>query len=406
MVLASTVLNFFAGGTFVYGFTVFFNPIRNTFGWGAAVTSVAFTLQRLESGLLEAAAGYLVDRLGPRRLMVAGWSVVGLGFVLMSRIQSLWQFYGAFLLIAVGLSFGAFTVIFSTIANWFHKKRSRAMTLVVTGFGISGLLVPLVAMAVEGFGWRQALLGIGVAAWALGIPLSLLMRHRPQPYGLLPDGATTASITNDTPNQTGATSFTPLAALRTRAFWMLAAVFFFQFTGISAVNVHIVPYLESVGIATTLAATAVTGITLCSLIGRLGFGLLGDFANKRTLIAIGMALQALGVFIFSFVDTERVWLLIPFLLTYAPGFGATIPLRLAIQADYFGTANYGTIMGMMMLISMVGGLASPIIAGWLYDTIGSYQMAWQIFALITLPAAPLMLLARPPRPPRRAGRQP
>jgi len=410
IVAAAVVLNFFVGGTFVYGFTVFFNPIRNTFGWSAAVTSVAFTLQRLETGFLEAAAGFLVDRVGPRKLMLCGWSVVGLGFLMMSRVDSLWAFYGSFMVIAVGMSFAVFIVIFATIANWFEKKRSRAMTLVVTGFGASGMLVPLVAYGVGELGWRETLVIVAVAAWAIGIPLSSMMRHKPEQYGYLPDGASLAdrsesensayseSTGKTTANDSGsaATGLTLRAAVKTRTFWLLAAAFFFQFIGASAVMVHLVPYMESVDVSSTLAATVVTGVTVSSLIGRLGFGLLGDFANKRYLITIGIALQTLGIFILSFVASDKLWLIIPFLLTYAPGFGATIPLRPALQADYFGIRNYGTIMGVMTLISMTGGLASPIIAGWIFDTTGSYQLAWQLFALITVPALPLMLLAKAP----------
>jgi len=408
MVAAATILNFIAGGTFVYGFTLFFNPIRNTFGWGAAVTAVAFTLQRFESGLLEALAGFLVDRVGPRRLMLFGWTAVGSGFLLMSRVDSLWAFYGSFLLMATGLSFATFIVVFTTLANWFEKKRSRAMTVVVTGFGASGLLVPLVAMAADHLGWRETLALVGIGLLVIGLPLSSLMRHKPGQYGYLPDGASPGSpdgaATGALPATAGAESglpssvpsFAPRAALKTRSFWLLASVGFFQFIGASAVMVHIVPYLESVGIPTTLAATTVTGITICSLIGRLGFGFLGDFANKRYLIAIGIALQSVGVLVLSFIDESRTWVIIPFLLTYAPGFGATMPLRPAIQADYFGPASYGTIMGLMMLASMPGGLASPVLAGWIFDATGSYQIAWQWFALITVPAVPLILLARPP----------
>jgi MFS family permease len=410
IVAASVVLNFVVGGTFIYGFTVFFNPIRNTFGWGAAVTSVAFTLQRLETGFLEAAAGFLVDRVGPRKLMLGGWSIVGLGFFLMSRVNSLWGFYGSFMVIAVGMSFAAFIVIFATIANWFDKKRSRAMTLVVTGFGASGLLVPLVSYAVGGLGWRETLVIVAVVAWVIGIPLSSVMRHKPEQYGYLPDGVNLAdgsrSANLNDPESTGETAgddsvssdigLTLREAIRTKAFWLLAVAFFFQFIGASAVMVHLVPYLESVEVSSTLAATVVTGVTVSSLIGRLGFGLLGDFANKRYLITVGIALQTIGVFILSLVSSDRLWLIIPYLLTYAPGFGATVPLRLALLADYFGPRHYGTIMGIMTLISMAGGLASPIIAGWIFDTTGSYQLAWQLFALITVPALPLMLLAKAP----------
>jgi len=407
MVGAATILNFFMGGTFIYGFTVFFNPIRNTFGWGAAVTSIAFTLQRLEDGFLGVFVGFLVDKVGPRKLMLAGWSVVGLGYVLMSRVDALWSFYGSFLIIATGLNFAAFVVVFSTIANWFEKRRSRAMTVVATGFGASGTLVPLVALAVGELGWRETLTVVGVWLWLIGIPLSSLMRHKPSQYGYLPDGASreetsepesisgfkSAKETAKVPTR----SFTVKEAVRTRAFWLLSGVAFFQFVGASAVMVHIVPYLESVNIPTTMAATTVTGLTVCSLIGRLGFGFLGDFANKRYLIAIGITLQMIGIFVLSFVDMDRAWIIIPFLLTYAPGFGATMPLRPALQADYFGTENYGTIMGLMMLVSMVGGLASPIVAGWIFDVTGSYNLAWLIYAMVTFPAIPFMLLAKPPK---------
>jgi MFS family permease len=402
MVAAATMLNVVAGGAFIYGFTVFFNPIRSTFGWGAAVTAVAFTLQRLEAGLLEALAGVLVDKIGPRKLMLFGWSVVGLGFLLMSRVDSLWAFYGAFLLIATGLSFAAFIVIFTAVANWFDRRRSRAMAFVVTGFGISGLLVPLLSMAVDRFGWRETLVVVGVLLWLVCLPLSSMMRRRPEDYGYQPDGDDPSQVpsADDLPSQPApGVDFTVRAALRTRAFWMLGAASFFQFMGASAIMVHIVPFLESVEMPRTLAATVVTGLTLCSLIGRLGFGFLGDYANKRYLIAAGIALQTSGIFIFSFVEADRTWPIILFLLTYAPGFGATMPLRPALQADYFGRAHFGTIMGVLALVSMIGGLASPIVAGWVFDITGRYHVAWQLFALLSLPAVPLMLLAKPPRDP-------
>ncbi len=237
------------------------------------------------------------------------------------------------------------------------------------------------------------------------------MRHKPEQYGYLPDGDTATAIpgtTNiplphspsDIMKQDSGSSvidFTVKAALRTRAFWLLAFVFFFEQIGTSAVMVHIVPYLESVNIPSAIAATTVTGMTLCSLIGRLVFGFLGDFKNKRYLIAIAFILQAIGVFIFSYIDADKVWLIVPFLFVYAPGYGGPIPLRPALQADYFGRSSFGTIMGLMTLICMIGGLASPVFAGWVFDTTGSYILAWRLLALTTIPAIPLILLAKPPR---------
>src|SRR3990172_671021 len=188
MVVASIFMHFVGGGLFYYGFTVFFNPIRNTFGWTAAVTSVAFSLQRLESGLLGPVAGFLVDRVGPRRMMLAGWSIGGLGFLLMSRIDSLWAFYGAFVVIAFGMSFASGIVMNTAIANWFTRQRSRALALTFLGPGLSGTLVPLLAFFIDKLGWRETLTYAAFALWGVGIPLSLVMRHKPARYGYLPDG--------------------------------------------------------------------------------------------------------------------------------------------------------------------------------------------------------------------------
>jgi len=285
------------------------------------------------------------------------------------------------------------------------------MTLIYLGFGASGTLVPVLALSISQFGWRETVIFVGITLLVIGILLSLVMRHKPSQYGYLPDGETRPTIDKPTnvpalrsvsgigkqDSVASATGFTAKAALRTRAFWLLSSVFFFQHIAISAVMVHIVPYLESVELPTAIAATAVTGVTLCSLIGRLGFGILGDFTNKRYLVAIALALQTIGVFIFSFIDADKAWLIVPFLLTYAPGYAGPIPLRPALLADYFGTRSFGTIFGWIGLISMIGGVVSPVFAGWVFDVMGSYSLAWQLFALTTIPAIPLILLAKSPK---------
>ena len=412
IVLSAAIVNLIAGGTVHYGFTAFFNPIRNTFGWGAAVTSIAFSLRGLETGLLDPFAGFIVDRTGPRKLMLVGWSVVGLSFILMSRINSIWTFYGSSMLLAAGLTFGTSIVSGTAIANWFTRKRSRAISFMYAGTGASGLLVPVLALLIGQFGWRQTLIFVGVASWIICLPLRLLMRHKPSQYGYLPDGGeynaliydpanvpsphSSSDIVESTPGSS-AVEFSLKAALRTRAFWFIALTFFFQHISASAVMVHIVPYLESVKVPTVIAAIAVTGMTLSSLIGRLGFGFLGDFTDKRYLMAIAFVIQAIGVFMFSFIDADRIWLIVPFLLIYGTGFGGPIPVRPALQADYFGIRNFGAIFGFMALMGMLGGIFSPVIAGWVFDITGSYRLAWQLLALTTLPAIPLILLARAPR---------
>jgi MFS family permease len=407
MALACSFMNFFIGGTFFYGFTVFFNPIRQAFNWTAAQTSIAFTFQRLESGIAGPVVGFLVDRTGPRKLMIIGWMIVGVSFFLMSRIHSLIEFYGSFFLLAIGFSFGSFVVMNAAIANWFTRKRSRALTIIYVGFGLSGLLVPLLSIAVSRFGWRETLTFVAYIALIIGLPLSLLMRHKPEQYGHLPDGekAPTAELTptSMTRGTTGMVSSPSIAsltageAMKTRAFWLLSTVFFFQQIGTTAIIVHIVPYLESIHVSSTQASIAVALLTLCSLLGRLVFGFLGDFRDKRYLITIAVALQVIGIFLFSIIEADKTWLIGAFLLIYGLGYGGPIPIRPALQADYFGTKSFGTILGLMSLVTMMAGLVSPVVAGWIFDTTGSYKTAWQIYTLITLPAVPLMLLAKPPK---------
>jgi len=292
IVLAAAFMSILAGGTFFYGFTVFFNPIRLTFGWTAAATSLAYTVRNLESGFLTPVVGILADKINPRKLLLIGWAVAGLGFLLMSRIDSLWAFYGSFLIIAVGFSFGAWIVLTTVVARWFNKNRSRAFTLIGVGYGLCGVLAPLMLLSINNFGWRTSLVIIGAVIWIIGLPLCFVIRDRPSRYGYLPDGGTATVLplheeTPDSPSETvpatrardsSATSLdlTVKAALKTRAFWLLSLAFLCQHMATSALLVHIVPYLESEGFSSEIAATGVTGLTLATRFGRVGFGFFGD----------------------------------------------------------------------------------------------------------------------------------
>ena len=400
--ISAAVLRFFSGGSFFYGFSVFFNPIRDTFNWNAAQTSVAFTLRSIETGIFSPIVGTLADKIAPRKLMLIGWTIIGLGFVLMSRISSLWNFYACFMFTALGVSLGTGLVMNTTVANWFIKKRSRALTITFIGPGASGILAPLFAFSVGEIGWRQSLLIMGIGLWLIGIPLSFVFRDRPAHYGYLPDGESQPGIHSSTSRQPTqpAVGFSAREAMKTRSFWMLSLSQLFQQMGTSAVTVHIVPYLENVGVPTAIAAFSVTGMTICSLIGRLGFGLWGDYTTKRYLMTLSIVLQVVGLLVFSMITPNTSWLLIVFLLTYGPGFGGPIPLWPAMQADYFGTKHFGTISGLLTLTTVIGSFASPILAGRIFDINGSYKLAWQLATLVTLPAIPLMLLALPPGAPK------
>ena len=415
VVLASAVVSFYGGGTFFYGFTAFFNPIRNTFGWTSAQTSLAFTLQRLEGGIAAPLVGFLFDKLGPRRLMLFGCAVAGLGFIVISRIDSLWALYGAFVVASIGFSFSTGGVGMASVANWFIKKRGRALGLLMAGFGASGVIAPILVWLISQYGWRTSLVIIGIGMWLVGIPASMFVRHKPEQYGYMPDGeiakpSSDQEGTNNKQDNSSSLQETQLAserasaevaytarqALRTRAFWAVSLAYSLSHMTTSAVMVHEMPYLESVGVSREMAGLVVTFITLFSLLGRIGFAWLADTYDKRYILAVTFALQAIGTFIFAYV--RDMSLLIPFLVAYAPGYGGAIPVRPALQGEYFGRLAFGTIQGLFMAITTIGGLLGPILAGWIFDSTGSYYSAWVIFASTTVLAVPLTLAATRPVP--------
>jgi len=161
----------------------------------------------------------------------------------------------------------------------------------------------------------------------------------------------------------------------------------------TAIMVHEMPFLISVGISENLAGLTMLGITTCSLIGRLGFSWLGDTYDKRRLLVIAYALQTIGVFIFANISSP--WMIVPFLLTFGPGYGAPIPLLPAIQADYFGTKAFASLQGLFALGWMIPGIIAPFLAGWIYDVRGSYYLAFIIFAVLCSFAIPAILATRP-----------
>ena len=400
IVLAGFATGYFSSGAFFFGFSAFFNPIVSRFGWSHAVTSIAFSIQRTETGVIGPFVGPLVDRFGPRYVMVSGGFLMGLGFILLSRINSLWQFYGAFALLALGMSFGTFIVTTTSVSNWFQVKRGRALAVLSAGSGLGGTLVPLIVLFIALLGWRGALVLLGLMAWAVIIPSALVMRSRPEDYGLLPDGrepdspAGAASTPSKSTPQEAEVEFTVREALHTRAFWQLALAMSLAQLTTSALTVHMIPALESFDISTGLAGFVVMFVALTSIIGRLGGGILGDYIDKRYVLAVSLAALVAGTLMFARITS--VWYLIPFVLLYGIGFGGSIPVRFALMGDYFGRRSFGSLLGITMTINVVFGVVAPVFAGWMFDVADSYRPAFIILGLVSLAAPPLMLSIRRP----------
>jgi len=390
VVFACFLIAFYRAGTISYGFTAFFEPIAEETGWSYTQISIAASLRGLEVGILAPIMGFLVDRFGPRRLIFCGTLTTGFGLIFLSQANSLTMFYGAFVLLALGLSACTSTVLMTAVANWFRRNVGKALGIMACGFGAGGILIPVVVRLIDLYQWRTTFIILGLGMWLLGIPLSFLVRNKPEQYGYLPDGELSVKQVATPKSQDKDVGFKE--ALRKRNFWHLSIAEAVRMMIAMAVITHVMPYLGSLNISRSKAALVATSIPLLSIIGRLGFGWLGDIFDKRYVMAGAYSLAGVGILAFSYVQTT--WLIFPFLIFFPLSWGAMV-LRGAIVREYFGMASFGKIFGIMMGIATVGGVMGPFLAGWTYDTLGSYHPIWLVFAGISIVPVILMLTMKP-----------
>ena len=398
IVLAGSISQAYTSGTFWQGFGAFFDPIIEQFGWSRALTAGAMSLQRTESGAISPFVGWFIDRFGPRNVMLFGTFLTALGFILLSRIQELWQFYAAFLVLTIGLSFGTFLIVTTAVANWFVESRSKALSFTMAGSGLGGILVPVVIWVIATTDWRTGLVIVGVGCLVVGIPVSFVMKSRPEDYGMLPDGALPpergegqAQSSDAAPRRSalsGEVTMTTMQALRSRVFWQLAIAMGVSGMVMSA-SIHQIPAITSYGLSREIAGFAILGVSMFSVAGRLGSGYFGDRLDKRQVIAVALLFQFVGTIVFAF--SSEIWHLVIFVILWGFGFGASIPVRFALIADLFGRRHYGSIMGTLMTTSAVFGVVAPVLVGWLADIRENYREPFVLMAFSVLIAIPMIL---------------
>jgi len=385
---ASVLIILYTGGIVQFGFTAVFEPIAQEFGWSYAQVSLAFSLRGLEVGLLSPLMGFLVDRYGPKRLLFFGSIVITAGFLLLSRVNSLIGFYGALIILAMGMSTCTGTVMLTAVANWFRKNSGLATGIVTSGFGLGGLLVPAVTWLIDTAGWRQTMVIVGLGVLVIVLPLSFVVRHKPEQYGYLPDGdldnTTTkenhAAIRAEEPEK----SVAVMKALKSRVFWQLAIAAACHSFIISSVVTHLMPYLGSVGITRSVSSFVALLLPVASIAGRLSGGWFRDKVGSKLIFTGSFALMSAGILSFAFITTRQIWMAVPFVLAFSIGWGWSVTTRITLLREYFGIANFGTILGCCSGVMMLGNLVGAPLAGFIYDTWGSYHMAWLLYAGVTL----------------------
>ena len=406
IVLATNIICMLGFGTWLYSFGVFFKPMMAEFGWTRAMTAGAASLRSVQGGVAGPIVGWAVDRYGARIVIMFGAVVSGLGFVLMNLVNSLWGFYLMYgLVVSVGMSAMLYIPAWTVIAKWFSRRLSLALSLLAVGAGLGGLVcTPAAAVLISRFGWRMAFLAIGLSIWIVVLPLSLVVRNSPEEMGLRPDGdpppglgrrsAEPMDVSEEKPVMPSpVTDYTLSQALSSSIFWIFAGVFFCQSMAHSMVFVHAIPALTDTGISPEKAAVAVGFITLVSIIGRLCFGLLGDWVDKRYLFTAAYCLMGAGVL--CLINAHQMMTVYLFIALFGIGFGGTVPLMPGIRAEYFGRAALGKIQGFMTPVTMVAGATGALSAGYLFDATGTYRSIFLATGLLLFVAATAILFARP-----------
>jgi MFS family permease len=406
MVAAGMGMHLWLSVAWIYAKQIFFTPIAISFGWSRALMSGAFALERLEGSIASPIEGFLVDRFGPRRIMLLGTFITGLGVMSLSFLQNIYMFYGSVLLVSLGQSMSLGIPRTWALVQWFRRLRGRALGIGGSGAVFSGPMVIITVLLVSYLGWRAAFLVLGLSIWCINFPLVMVFRGRPGEYGYLPDGdqpeeteeepseeeAQSAKATTVNP---GESSLGVRRALRTPAFWLLSLIFGAQTMGSNALNIHLIPYFESIGFSTAQAVSVLGAFTLLSAIGRLGGGWAFDFFNRRAVLAGIMGCQVTAFLIMA--NITAYWQMIPFALFWGIAFGGMIPARGVIISSYFGTGSFGSIQGLVQSVSVLGGMLGPILMGIVFDLTQSYVMAIYIIMSVAAAAIPLILLVRPPR---------
>ena len=308
----------------LHGLGVFFSALQREYLWSSALLSGAFALSRAESGFLGPVEGYLVDRIGPRKMVAIGLVILGIGFVLLSRVDSLPSFYIALVVIALGTGIGGFLAIMASLTNWFYRLRARAMAVATVGVNIGGLLIVLLTWAVDTYGWRAAAFICALIVWALIVPIVMVLRDRPEDYGLLPDGDVAPPARSDDSGDAAAHSaadddndMTVREALYSQAFWLVSLVHGIAVMSLSALAVHQIERMVLAGVSLQMAGLVVTIYTGVGIFFRVLSGYIADIFDKRYVIAVFLVFQTAALFVFAVGNT--VFMFVLFGLLFAPG---------------------------------------------------------------------------------------
>ena len=396
IVLIGLMVNAVPAGLYFIGFAVLFLPITRELGMSRAAASLPFSLTRAIAAVQSPFIGVVIDRFGPGRVLFVCSLLAGLGFILLSRVESYLTYFLVILLVLSPPIMGGFdSTSITATCRWFIRKRGMALAITVLGFAVGGAAIPpILSICIDAFGWRTTLLAAGLILWAIYLPLSTRMYSSPEERGLMPDGDPPPEDEDQSQSPRPSTRPRGVAgyegmsskdAFRTPTYWILSLSLAMRGMVFTSISIHVVAIMIWKGIDEGTAGLLIAGMAVSWIPISLLMGWMGDRWNRKVVAGAGAVIAGMGMFALAFWDQVEPWQMMLIFVMWAFSEGG-LPLGWAMLADQFGRRNFGVLRGGIMATFGVLGLGTPLYAGWVFDTTQSYQ--W-----VVLPAGALLVLA-------------
>lgn len=387
----------YISGVFVWARSAFFLPILNEFQWNATTTSLALGIPAISGFFLPALTGFLIVRYGVRKVLLTGVMLIGVGLILTAYSFSFESFVIFMTIAQAGSSIAMVAPASAAIINWFDKKRGRALSVMWSGSSLGGwILPPLFVWYIAKTDWRDGMILAGVAALIICVPLSLVMRTRPEPHGYLPDGVKPSEKHQAGINNGAGHSVTPKQAIKERTFWLVCILWTLFMLSFGALGYHQIPYFEEeLGINAQTAAYVISVASILALVGRWIFGYLADVWDQRFSMAIMGLFQSISMFVLALLSmisnpSWHIWL---FPLLYGPSYGGMMPVITTFIGARFGRKNYASIQGLTLISGTSMLFLGPVVVGLVVDATGSRMPVFLgiAIALLVMPVASLLI---------------
>jgi MFS family permease len=395
-----------------YSFSVFFVALLKEFGWSRSIGAGALSILGIVEGITRPFAGYLLDRIGPKKVLVIGSFFLAVGLALSSLTQTWWHLY-VFFGVIMGLGIGATGWISNTtiIQYWFKEGRGLAIGIISSGVGVGMLcFVPLIQYSIDQVGWRMTYRLMAVFAPLIIASAAILFYRNIPPHARSsgedqsrPGDRDPQALDKDWTSR----SWTIRKAMGTEAFWLLVLSYSLSNIATQAILIHQVAFFVDKGLNTLSASYIVGMIGVTSIGGKILWGSLSDRIGREVTYTLGIFCAVIGIlFLIGFHFKPVRPLTYGYVLFFGLGYAVTAALPPVITADFFEGRRYGGIFGTLMVLNGVGGAAGNWFAGFMYDLHGNYLLTFVVMIGCVLVTVYTVWRAAPRKIRRVPGQQP